>query len=219
MIIEVIFGGIDLHIEEIAQGGAVEIEVIDDGKTLHFSSNVVQVKSNTVLIASIIVNDQTIGFSDNLQIKFLYKEDGRVYLWENAVVKLVKFNHEIYHMVELLGEGKPYNRREAYRQYIGEEMLLYINTSQGPTALTALVKDISEGGVSFITQEDYEVGRTIRLKLKDNSSMISLSGIIVRKEPLTHLNSLLYGCKFNEKNQKLANYIAKKQGEELKKRI
>jgi hypothetical protein len=98
-------------------------------------------------------------------------------------------------------------------------MPIYINTSSGPLALSVLVKDLSETGVAFITKEELETDRVIRLKIKDKNSILSLSGIIVRKEFLPHLDSFLYGCKFNEKNNRLGNYIARKQGEALRKRV
>lgn len=207
-----------MHIDEISKGGAVELEVKCNGKNMNFKSDIVVVKNSSVLINTIKVNDQTIGFSDKFQINFLYKSDGRLFLWENVGVKLVKYDGGIYHKIDLSGEGKPYNRRDAYRMYIGEDMPVYVNTASGPTALSVLVKDISETGVGFITKDDIDIDRTIRLKLKDNNSIISLSGVIVRKEFLNNLGSFLYGCKFNEKSTHLAKYIAKKQGEILRKK-
>jgi hypothetical protein len=98
-------------------------------------------------------------------------------------------------------------------------MAIHINSATGPISITVLVKDLSETGVGFITKEDIDINRTIRLKLRDNNALISLSAIIVRKEYLSHLDSFLYGCKFNEKNNKLGHYIARKQGEELRKKL
>jgi c-di-GMP-binding flagellar brake protein YcgR len=207
-----------LRIDEIVKGGSIEIEVLYSGKIMNFKSEVAFVKNNSILINSIKVNDQTIGFSDKYQINFLYKQDGRLFLWDKVTVKLVKYTGGIYHMIELSGEGRAYNRRDSYRIYIGEDMPLYVNTASGPTALSVLVKDISESGVGFITKEEIDLDRTIRLKLKDGSTVISLSGVIVRKEFLENLNSNLYGCKFNEKNSKLGKYIAKRQSETIKKK-
>lgn len=205
-----------MQIEEISKGEAVEIEVKYSGKTMTFRSDIFHIKNNSILVTSIKVNDQTIGFSDKYQINFLYKTDGKLYIWENVAVKLVKYEGGVYHKIDLFGDGKPYNRRDSYRLYVGEDMPLYVNTASGPTALSVLVKDISETGVGFISKDDIDIDRTIRLKLKDNNSIISLSGVIVRKEFLEHLGSFLYGCKFNEKNNKLGKYIAQRQADLLK---
>lgn len=206
-----------MQIDEISEGGAIEIEVRYNGKTMNFRSEVVLVKNNSVLIESIKVDEQTIGFTDNCLINFLYKDDGKLYIWENVKVKLVRYDGTVYHKINLSGDGIPYNRREAYRMYIGEDMAVYINTASGPSAISVLVKDISETGVAFITTEDLDVDRTFRLKLKDNNALITLSGVIVRKEFLENLNSTLYGCRFIENNNKLLKFIAKRQGEELRK--
>jgi len=215
---KILIGGAFMQIDELAKGGNMELEVRCNGRTLSFRSDIVLIKNHSVLITTIKVNDQTVGFSDKCHISFLYKAEGKVFIWENIDVKLVKCNGEIYHKLDIFGDGKPHNRRDSYRMYIGEDMPLYVNTATGPTALSVLVKDISETGVAFISKEEIDIDRTIRLKLKDNNVIISLSGIIIRKEFLNNLNSFLYGCKFNEKNSKLGKFIAKKQGELLRKK-
>lgn len=207
-----------MQIDDIAKGGNIELEVKCNGRTMSFRSDIAVIKNNSVLIATIKVNDQTIGFSDKVQLNFLYKLDGKLFIWENINVKLVKYNGNIYHKVDIYGEGKPYNRRDSYRMFIGEDMPLYVNTATGPTAFSVLVKDISETGVSFITKEKIDIDRTIRLKLKDNNTVISLSGVVIRKDFLDNLNSYLYGCRLNEKNSKLGKFIAKRQGELLRKK-
>lgn len=212
----ILYGGVDLQIDDINKGSNVELEVKLKGHAMSFRSDVVAIKNNSILINSIKVNEQTIGFSDKCQLNFIFKSESKVYIWENVYVKLVKYDGNIYHKIDLYGDGKPYNRRDSYRMYIGEDMPLYVNTASGPTAISVLVKDISETGVAFITKEEIDIDRTIRLKLKDNNVIISLSGVIIRKDFLPNLNSFLYGCKFNEKNNKLGKYIMKKQGEQLR---
>lgn len=207
-----------MRVDEILIGGTMEIEVKYNGKTMNFKSDIVDVKENSILISSIKVNDQTVGFSEKCQINFMCIMDNKVYIWDNVTIKLVKYDGAIFHKIDLNGEGKPYNRRDAFRMYIGEDMPLYVNTASGPAALSVLIKDISETGVGFITKDDIEVERTVRLRIKDNNTLISVSGIIVRKDFLPNLDAILYGCKFNEKNNLLGKYIAKKQAEHLRKK-
>lgn len=207
-----------MQLGEMKLGGAVEIEVIIDRTVMYFTSEVVLIIEHNVLINSILFNEQTLGFTDSYQINFLYKSDGKVFAWNNVPVKLVKYHDNVYHMVELIGDGLSYNRREAYRLYVGEEMPLYIITTEGPDIISVLVKDISETGVAFISPIVFDIQHTFRLKMKDNDSIIHLPGVIVRKEPLNHLNSFLYGCKFSEKNHRLSKYIARKQSDDLRKK-
>lgn len=211
-----LFGGVVLHIDSISRGGLMEVEVRCNGKTMNFKSEVSDIVNNSILIAPIKVNEQTIGFSDICQVNFLYILEGKLHLWENVMIRLVRYDGGIYHKIDIIGDGKPFNRRDSFRMYVGEDMPVYVNTASGPMALSVLVKDISETGVGFITKDDIDIDRTIRLKLKDNNTIISLSGVIVRKEFLANLGSFLYGCRFNEKNDKLGKYIAKKQAEVLR---
>jgi len=206
-----------LQIDDIVVGGDVEIEVIMANKAINFKSRVALILKNSILIDSIKFNDQTIGFSNKYQLNFLYKVDGKLYKWENCSIKLVRYDGGIYHKVDITGEGRPYNRRDFFRLYIGEKMLIYINTASGASAMSVLIKDISESGVGFITREELDIDRTIRLKLKFANQIINLPGVIVRKEYLENLNSYLYGCKFTEKSNLLGKYIAKRQNDMLKK--
>jgi len=186
---------------------------------MSFNSEILFLHNDSIFINPIIVNERTIGINDKCRINLIVKIEGKVFLWENVEIKLVRYDGNIYHRISIQGEGKPYNRREAYRMYIGEDMPVYINTATGPYLINVLVKDISETGVGFITKEDLDIDRMIRLKIKDFNNIIALTGVIVRKEYLPHLDSYLYGCKFNEKNDKLGKFIARKQGEQLRKRL
>ena len=204
--------------ENIVDGSDIELEVKIQGQAMSFKSQVFTVIDSHVLILPIKVNSQTLGFSKDCVINFLYKNDGKLFIWNNVSVKLVKYMEGIYHSVILKGDGQPYNRRGAYRLYVGLDMPLYINSAKGPLTLSVLVKDISEKGVAFITKEELELDRTFFLKFKDGKTALDLSGSIVRKEFLKDLDSYLYGCKYNKINKVLPKYIATKQAELLKKR-
>lgn len=205
-----------MNVEEMLKGAVIELEVKCNGKAINFQSKIAFIAGNTVLIDGIQVDQQTIGFNDTCSINFLYKENGKVYVWSDITAILVKYRGNIYHKIDLYGSGKSYNRREAYRLYLGENMFIYINTVKGQTSLSVLIKDISETGVGFITKEELDVNRTFRLQIKDSSSLISLSGRIVRKVKLDQLDSFLYGGKFIEKTPGLSKFIARRQGEQLK---
>jgi len=208
-----------LLIDEIPVGASIEIEVRFCGRSMSFNSEVQFKRENSIFINPITVNERTVGFNDKCRINLIVKANGKVFLWENVEVRLIRYDGNIYHRITLQGDGKPYNRREAYRMYIGEDMPIYINTPEGPNLINVLVKDISETGVGFITKEELDVERIIRLRLKDFNNVIYITGSIVRKEYLPHLDSYLYGCKFTEKNNHLGKFIARKQGEQLRKKL
>lgn len=211
-------GGVFLLIQELAKGQKIELDVRFESQTINFQSEIILARTNDILISKLTVNEQTIGFSEKCQINFLCNIEEKLFQWENVTVKLVKYDGVVYHKIDLEGEGKPFNRRESYRLYIGEDMQLLVNKPTGPTSISVLIKDISENGVGFVTAVDIDLERTVRLKLKDSNFTLSLPGIVVRKEFKDNINCYMYGCRFSEKNQTLGKYIMKKQAERQRKK-
>lgn len=208
-----------MTIEDMPIGTKIDIEVRFSGRNFTFNSEMVLLlDKNSILINPIVVNDKTLGFNDFIT-NLVAIVNNKAFLWENVKINLVRYEGAIYHKVTLEGEGKSYNRREAFRLYIGENMTIYYNTASGPTQISVLVKDISESGVGFITKEELDVNRMICLKIKDQNVILDLTAVIIRKEHLPHLNSFLYGCKFNEKNNRLGKYIARRQVEILRSKL
>lgn len=205
-----------LESTEIQIGDKVEIEVRYQNQTFNFPSSVEFIIDNSILITKIVNDEQTIGFTGSIGISFICNHEGKLFLWDNVSVKLVRYDNEIYHKVDLSGPGKSYNRRQAYRVYVGDYMNLMVNTASGATTYEVLVKDISETGIGIVSKEEFDVNRTIRLNLKDGDIAIPLRGVIVRKEFIENLKANVYGCRFTEKTQKLGPYIMKKQSSKQK---
>lgn len=66
----------------------------------------------------------------------------------------------------------------------------------------ALTKDISGGGVCFITQEEFETGDLILTKIPIEQEELILKAQILRKERVQHPTyRFMYGCKFVEARQ------------------
>ena len=93
-------------------------------------------------------------------------------------------------------------------------MTITVFQSSGPQPFSVLVRDISETGFGFVSKEEYEVGRTIRLaiSLTDRKTLV-LSATIVRRDYNEEKNTYNYGCKFVEPNSYLSSYLMAKQRE------
>ena len=207
-----------MNIDKMLQGNSIEFKVVFNGKTMNFKSRISIIIDQSIFIPGIIINHKIVCFSDKCSIDLFYKKGDKLYLWENVKANLITYKGKVYHKLDLNGEGKLHNRREAYRMYLGEDMQIYIDTSSACISSMVLVKDVSEAGVAFITKQDLNIGQSFHLKIKDNNTFILLSGDVVRKEVIENLNKTLYGCKFHEKDHKLAKYIARRQREQLKKK-
>ena len=65
------------------------------------------------------------------------------------------------------------NRRGSYRVYIGEQMTITAFTSQGAKKHSVHLKDISESGMAFLSKEEFDIGRIVRLNLSFNKGISS----------------------------------------------
>jgi len=200
--------------EELQLNHPVEIEVALNGKQTTLISSIEHKVGESLLLSPIKMNDKVIGFPPECSICLYYIESGKVYRWSNIAIKTVRYEGEIYHSVTINIDAEVLNRRGAFRVYIGERMPLTSFTANGPKKTEVLVKDISESGLAFLSEEEFTIGRTVRLQLKyGENHILQLTAQIVRVQDLENHRDKLYGCKFIERNNRLTGYLMKRQQE------
>ncbi len=207
-------GYLRMIISDLTEQHPVTLVVTVGLKSKDLSTSIAEVHSNYVLLLPILIEGRTVGFGTSCNIDLLYVQEQAVYAWHNVELPLVKIKGTTYYKVSLVGEAKPYNRRASFRVYIGETMSITVFQSSGPQAFSVLVRDISETGFGFVSKEEYEVNRTIRLSipLTERKTLV-LSSTIVRREFVEEKGTFSYGCKFIEPNAYLSNYLMVKQRE------
>ena len=183
-------------------------------KSKDLSTTIAEVHADHVLLKPILVDGRTVGFGDSCTIDFLSLQDQVVYAWHSVTLPLVKIKGNTYYRLTLEGEAKPYNRRGSFRVYVGETMAITVFQSSGPQPFNVLVRDISESGFGFVSKEEYEISRTIRLSipLTERKTLV-LSATIVRRDFNEEKGTYNYGCKFVEPNSYLSSYLMSKQRE------
>lgn len=183
-------------------------------KSKDLTTTIAEVHADHVLLRPILVDGRTVGFGNTCTIDFLYLQDSVVYAWHSVTLPLVKIKGNTYYRLVLNGEARPYNRRGSFRVYVGETMAITVFQSSGPQPFNVLVRDISESGFGFVSKEEYEISRTIRLSipLTDRKTLV-LSATIVRRDFNEEKGTYNYGCKFVEPNSYLSSYLMTKQRE------
>lgn len=205
--------------EDLQISHPVELDVSMGGKHTTFVSFIEHKVGTSVLLSPIKHNEKLVGFPVDAKISLHYIEDSRVYRWSHLSVKAVKYNGQVYHSAELAADAEILNRRGAFRVYIGERMPLTSFTASGPKKTEVLVKDISESGIAFLSAEEFDTGRTVRIQLTLNEQYtLQLTAQIVRTQELDKRQEILYGCKFVEKNNRLTAYLMKRQQEKQRKK-
>lgn len=204
-------------VDSIKTDDAVEIEILFSGKRKIFPSVVKEFIDDAVLISPIVIGGKAVGFPEDLKTRFSVVVNGTPYVWNDPKIRLVKYAGNMYHMVSLPGEGNYVNRRQAYRQYVGEEMPITLFRQGGERdALKVLVKDLSETGVGIVSDVIMDVEDSIRLRISDEGFLMSVNAVIVRIQEDKDKRDRIYGCQFTEKIPKLSQYIMQLQRNQLR---
>ncbi len=206
-----------MNIQDFEPEMSISIEVHYQGEQRNFSTESATVHKNLLLLQPIYANGKLLGFSDNCTVDLSTTRDQTFYCWRNIKIKPVKIGGEIFHAAELIGEAEIVNRRNNFRVFFGDSMPITHFTHSGPKQEHFVVKDISETGFAFLSEELFEVGRTVRLSVPlPDRSTINVTGKIVRTQEVENSPKIIYGCQFSENNKKLANYLMKVQRDKAK---
>ncbi len=206
-----------MNIEDFEPEMSITIEVNLAGDKQTFSTQTAMVYKNLLLLQPIYVEGKLLGFSDKCVIDLTTTRDQTFYSWHNISLKAVKVKGVIFHAAELIGDAEVINRRNNFRVFFGDVMPITHFTPAGPKQEHYLVKDISETGFAFLTEEAFDIGRTVRLSVPlPDRSFINVTGKIVRIQEMENNKKVLYGCQFSESSGKLNNYLMKVQREKAK---
>ena len=198
---------------------SVELEIFMNGKKSTLLSGIEHIIGTTILLTPIQVNGKVVGFPPDCMVNLLYVEK-QVFCWKNVKLKAVRYEKNVYHSVELVGDAEILNRRGSYRVYVGEQMVLTAFSAKGPKTYRVTLKDISETGMAFFSKDEFDVGRTVRLNFSiKKGAEIPLSSQIIRVQDFENRQDKLYGCKFVEKNNRLIGILMHLQQERQREKM
>lgn len=202
-------------ITELEGDTAVVIDIVQGKDKLTFETKVVSAISNGVLLESLKYKDRVLNVSFKGLVIFLTANlEPLPFRFSEVQLETVQYKGEIYHLAKTVHEGKPVNRRENFRVYIGEDGMAQINEHKKDREV--LVKDVSISGFAIVAKDDLEADDAkVRLTYSDKDSRIILHGNVVRKEIIDE-SKILYGCKLEETPQGLAKYLNQKQTDKNK---
>lgn len=210
-----------MDINDFETEHAVELCIHAGKKKLSLMTSLEVILDAVVLLEPVTVDGKLVGFPADCSVDFIYADKSHAYLWENVIIKPVKYQHRIYHSVSIIGEGSLINRRSSFRVPIGREMYITTFSLSGPQKTKVLVKDISESGFSFISREHFDKSRAVRLAFSmDKQSRDLLFGaMIVRVQKVGTRPEKVYGCKFSESYKILPGLMMQLQQERQREKL
>ncbi|MCR5823682.1 MAG: PilZ domain-containing protein [Lachnospiraceae bacterium] len=209
-----------MEISDFTPGQQVKLDIRANNTKGSFDATVALTYKNILLLEPIVVDGRLVGFPQDYTATLTVIVKDVCYVWDDIKVQAISFKGRHFHAIELFGEAESKNRRNNFRVPIGEEMSVVYFTEEGPRPHRALIKDISVTGFAFISKEEFDIGRMVRLNIVlPDKTPLGLSAKIVRSQPGARPSEKIYGCRFSDKNQKLSNFLMQIQRDKQKKKF
>lgn len=211
-----------MKLYEIEQGERIQLMARLERTSVEYDVTVAFCTQGILCADPVYIEGKILNFTgDQVRISIVYAGNGEQPLvWEGCGIQTIQTKQGKYYAIISQKDGKNWNRRQNFRQYIGIPGLLTIDSTREKRDV--MVKDISVGGVSFVentTAEGSDIG-SFHLQFDDrtNKMNVQLAGHVVREEEVEE-GKKVFGCIVTRSNVELGSYIAMKQKQELAKHM
>lgn len=219
-------------------GNSLEIFITRDNYRLRVVSKIEVVKLDRIYVSLIVGRSgNPLQILDSDQVEFIYREEKRLFIFRNMKMSVETFEDERFHCLSGNIIGESYNRRAAYRVYLGEEYKFHFVSQEYVDILLdnkenfvniespklrkncqALVKDISESGIGFYSKEQLNIGDYVYFNIGTPYGFIECVAQVVRtQEDEIVFNRTYYGATFAEVSKDINKIIYAMQRTELQK--
>lgn len=227
--------GQEMYINEIATGTDVKITAFIGTEKLELSTVTVwsddkqlaafRAKNCCIAVKPISLDGKVITLSQAAGIVYYLhaylKKEELLYEWKNVIPYMANLKSgERYLLLICAEKGKPVNRREHFRIWLGMEGTLKVGVSKN--TMPVIIKDLSASGMGLVVQKDKELiknGSLVHVYFYDEDFELDykIGGIVVRREEIDE-NRMLIGCRFTTEHASISTYIQRKERLNLKKR-
>lgn len=233
-----------MRLESLKVGKGIEIYVTRAGYRYRLVSTIEEVGKDKIYITLITSGMKVFRFLDSDIVDILYRDGARMVQWLKVIGSIEILEGTKVHCFTSREDGVSFNRRKTYRVDIGEDIVTYLfrpeeeeeNASSSALkeeeideygnelgTITVMefegyLKDLSENGAGFYTNEVLNIGDTVGFPLFTTFGAMYFKAEIVRHVE-GHFGKYMefYGCKFVRSNKNLGKYLFSLQRERLRK--
>lgn len=203
-------------LKKIKKGDNVEIMACAGLKSIKFYTTINDVRPDEIIVNAVVRNGKYVSFKNKSIIKNIIVMSQPIPMrFLNVDVLFRSEGKGKVHVIPITAEGIQTNRRDAYRLYLGDQIVASIGENK---SLDVELRDISVSGFSVVTKEDLniELGQdNVRgfYEFEEDRTRVMLNGTIVRKEEKD--GNFIYGCKSKRYSPVIEREIAKNQRKKM----
>jgi len=222
-------------LENLTIGKTIEINVDREGYCYHFVSKIELASKKRLCVSLIASNNKVFKFKPEDKVTIIYRDTEQIWEWDNVTAGIIKNDNFLMHYFDIADKGKSFNRRNAYRVLISEEVMIGYYDQYGTTAKSAdmqktgpsgeedvppemitpkfakgYVRDISETGVGICTDYQFVIGDSMFFTIPSSYGELTIKAKVVRKTHMdasSHKYINYYGCVLLQTENKLTKYI------------
>lgn len=153
-------------LENISLGKTLDIYVDREGYRYHLVSKVEDTNAKRVCVSAIVANGRAFSFRPEDDIKLICRDGDHMWEWTRVKAGLAKLDGSPVHYFEIADKGRSFNRRNAYRVSLEQELEITfydVPDSQEKSALVPLIEEeyeaVPEEGAGEFTSFGENPGR------------------------------------------------------------
>ncbi len=228
-----------MRLENLKVGRGLEIYVTRAGYRYRLVSTIESTTPGKVYITLIASASKVFRFLDTDEVDIVYRDETRIIQWDKVKGSIETVDKTQMHCFTSNKEGISFNRRESFRVDIGDEIVLYrfhhkeaiekteeiqmddYGNEVGTVTVEefeGLLKDVSENGCGFYTNQLLNIGDEIGFPLFTSfGSMYFKCEVVRHMERRNEKFMEFYGCRFLRSDKNLGKYLFALQRERLQK--
>ncbi len=118
-------------LENLPLGKTLEIYIDRDGYRYRLVSKVEDTSKERVCVTLIAANGRAFQFRQNDDIRIMYRDEEQIWEWTEVKGGLAKLEGTAVHYFDITNPGRSFNRRNAYRVSLNEEVEVGYYMSSG----------------------------------------------------------------------------------------
>lgn len=144
-------------LENIELGKTLEIYVDREGYRYRLVSKVEQTSVRRVCVTAITANGRAFLFRPEDKIRLVYRDDDQMWEWNKVKAGLAKLEDMPVHYFDIANKGRSFNRRNAYRVEINEDVEFGYYVVPGSREKSALIPLVMEEYEVIVDENGQEV--------------------------------------------------------------
>lgn len=234
-----------MEVQDLKIGRPLEVSITRESFIYHFVSTIEEVEGRTIYVTLITGRTGSVfRFMPGDRVSIIYRLEDRLWQWKNVSGGVELLDGDRVHSFTVRkSQGDPYNRREAYRVFFGEETdfrrrvpdvekmreyrrqhpeikdiseLQNVEECYKTLVIPGLVKDVSETGVGLYSSEKIPEDCELSFVLPTRFGLLDCKCTPVRSTIDTNsMYRYFYGCRITSVSNNIVKILINLQRQQL----